>query len=96
MFADDTRVSCSHENPVYLYRTMNGSLELLRRWFVANKLTLNVQKTKYRYILFHRLQRRVKFEIKYCPLAASKLIESLSYVSFVTMFIDDVYCGGLI
>ena len=25
MFADDTSVSCSHENPVDLYRVMNGS-----------------------------------------------------------------------
>ena len=25
MFADNTSVSCSHENPVDLYRVMNGS-----------------------------------------------------------------------
>ena len=62
MFADDISVSFSHENPVDLYRVMKGSLELLRRWFIASKLTLNVQKTKY--ILFHRLQRRVNFEGK--------------------------------
>ena len=61
MFADDTSVS-SHEKTVDLYSTMNGSLELLCRWFVANKFTLNVQKTKY--ILFHRKQVRVKFEGK--------------------------------
>ena len=30
MFGDDTSASCSHENPVALYRTMNGSLELLQ------------------------------------------------------------------
>ena len=31
-------------------------------WFVANNLTLNVQKTNY--IQFHLLQRRVNFEGK--------------------------------
>ena len=46
MFADDSSVSFFHENPVDLGRVMNGILELLRRWFVAKKLTLNVQKTK--------------------------------------------------
>ena len=38
ILADDTSVSCSHENPVDLYRTMNGSLKLLRGWFVAKDL----------------------------------------------------------
>ena len=47
MFADD--VSCSHENPVDLNRIMNASLELLRRWFVANKITLNVKKEDKKY-----------------------------------------------
>ena len=85
MFADDTSVSCSHENPADLYRIMNGSLELLRRWFVSNKLTLNVQKTKY--ILFHHLQRKVNFEGK---LSYSSLeIDKVTELRFIGVMIDD-------
>ena len=63
MFADDsydTSASCSHENPLDLNRICQ--MELLRTWFVANKLALNGQKIKYK--LFHRLQTRVNFEGK--------------------------------
>ena len=85
MFADDTSVSCSHENPLDLYCVMNGSLELLRMRFVANNRTFNVQKTKY--ILFHRLQRRVNFEGK---LSFSSIdIDSVTELRFLGVMIDD-------
>ena len=46
-FADDTTVSFSSSHPETLYDTMNTQLELLNQWFGANKLSLNVKKTKY-------------------------------------------------
>ena len=85
MFADDTNVSCSHENHVDLYRVMNVSLELLPRWFVANKLTFKLQKIKY--TLFHRLQMRVHFEGK---LSFSSLeIDRVPELRFVGVMTDD-------
>jgi hypothetical protein len=49
-FADDTTISFSSSHIDTLYNTMNIELDLLNNWFMANKLSLNVNKTKY--ILF--------------------------------------------
>ncbi len=49
-FADDTTASMSSANIQSLYRNMNVQLEQLNTWFRANRLCLNVKKTKY--ILF--------------------------------------------
>jgi exonuclease III len=49
-FADDTTISLSSPNISELYNRMNHELLKLNDWFQANKLCLNVKKTKY--ILF--------------------------------------------
>ena len=46
-FADDTTCSYSSANISHLYNTMNTELEKLNQWFRANKLCLNITKTKY-------------------------------------------------
>jgi len=46
-FADDTTISFSSNNIDTLYTTMNTELIKLNTWFEANKLCLNVNKTKY-------------------------------------------------
>ena len=50
MFADDTTLYVTGSNVKSLYSTMNNDLDNLADWFKANKLALNVKKTKY--ILF--------------------------------------------
>ena len=49
-FADDTTISCSSPDINNLYNIVNEELYALNQWFYANKLCLNVKKTKY--ILF--------------------------------------------
>jgi len=49
-FADDTTITASSNDIVDLYNTMNNELKSLDHWFRANRLCLNVKKTKY--ILF--------------------------------------------
>ena len=49
-FADDTTIIDSNRDIMALYRGMNQELEHLNDWFRANRLCLNVKKTKY--ILF--------------------------------------------
>ena len=49
-FADDTTISCSSPDINNLYNIVNQELDALNQWFYANKLCLNVKKTKY--ILF--------------------------------------------
>ena len=47
LFADDTTFQVSGENLEQLYELANTELEKSSVWFQANKLTLNVKKTKY-------------------------------------------------
>ena len=49
-FADDTTILCSSYDIKALYDEMNFELGKLSEWFKANKLCLNIKKTKY--ILF--------------------------------------------
>jgi len=46
-FADDTTCSYSSSNTKTLYDTMTQELEKINQWFRANKLCLNISKTKY-------------------------------------------------
>ena len=52
LYADDTSVQISGNDITDLVSSMNAELELLSRWFKANKLCLNAQKTFY--LVFHR------------------------------------------
>ena len=47
MYADDTTLTSSAENPYVLEHKMNFDMNLIQSWLTANKLTLNVKKTKY-------------------------------------------------
>ena len=50
LFADDTNLFRSDKTIKTLFETVNDELKLINEWFTANKLSLNVKKTKY--ILF--------------------------------------------
>ena len=56
MFADDTNLFYSHNDVKELLQTMNAELSRLNDWFCANKLSLNIDKTKY--VLFHKAKSR--------------------------------------
>ena len=47
LFADDTTFQVSGQNLDHLIDHANSELEKSRVWFKANKLTLNVKKTKF-------------------------------------------------
>ena len=55
MFADDTNLFYEHKNIIKLFTTVNEKLMNINDWFMANKLSLNVGKTKYS--LFHKPSR---------------------------------------
>ena len=57
LFADDMTIGCSSANIENLYLSTNLILDLLKKWFTANKLTGNSNKSKY--ILFHRTHKPV-------------------------------------
>ena len=47
MYADDTTLTSSAEDPYILEHKMNYDMNLIQLWLTANKLTLNIKKTKY-------------------------------------------------
>jgi hypothetical protein len=47
LFADDTNALSTHENLSTLIDFVNLELKKLALWFKANKLVLNISKTKY-------------------------------------------------
>ena len=56
MFADDTNLFISDSNIENLFETMNEELRKIAIWFKANKLYLNISKTKHS--LFHSTRKR--------------------------------------
>ena len=49
LYADDTTVTISGRNPLLLTELLNDELAKLNTWFIANRLSLNVSKTKYQF-----------------------------------------------
>ena len=56
LFADDTNLFISHNDPVYLINTLNRELDKLSTWFTANWLSLNLSKTNF--IVFKPWQKK--------------------------------------
>lgn len=56
LFADDTNLFYAHKDIKTLFRTVNNELSKLAEWFKANRLSLNISKTKY--TLFHRQNKK--------------------------------------
>ena len=59
LYADDTTLEMSSNNLRKLYLEANVELDKISDWFKANKLTLNISKTKY--ILFRDKNQHVDF-----------------------------------
>ena len=47
LFADDTTLFASHRDAITLTKIMSDDLALVREWLIANRLTLNINKTYY-------------------------------------------------
>jgi hypothetical protein len=47
LFADDTNLLFQHENKALLSQIINNELENIANWFSANRLSLNIDKTKF-------------------------------------------------
>ena len=56
MLADDTNLFFSHNDINVLFEKMNKKLANVSDWFYANKLSLNVKKTRYSF--FHKSSKK--------------------------------------
>ena len=88
MFADDTNFFLSHKNIDTLFAIMNVELENVSTWFNSNKLSLNVDRTKWS--LFQPLSKR-----QFLPLTLPNLliedihIKREHVTKFLGVFIDE-------
>ena len=88
MFADDTNLFHSHANIKTLFNIVNNELNKLNGWFKANKLSLNVDKTKYTF--FHKLNQRDKIPLKLPNLNLNNsIIKRESAIKFLGIIIDE-------
>ena len=62
IFADDTNLFFSHKSIKELFHTANLELNKVFRWFNANKLFLNKDKTKYTF--FHKASEKDNIPVK--------------------------------
>ena len=89
LFADDTTFQMSHSDTEILIEKANSELEKAHDWFKANKLTLNVKKTKF--MIFSETKTQSKIELK----IGDKVIEQVGtnckekYFKFVGHVLDD-------
>ena len=67
MFADNTNLFFNHNDIKHLFTVVNNELINIKDWFTANKLSLNMEKTKYSF--FHKPSKKDDI-----PLRLPKLI----------------------
>lgn len=60
LFADDTACLLSNKSLPELFATANTELHKIAIWFKANKLAVNVKKTKF--IIFHQRQKKINLQ----------------------------------
>ena len=89
MYADDTTLTTSAEDPNVLEHKMNYDMNLIQSWLSANKLTLNVKKTKYMLIGSQFKLSRINsdFTVKVNNIPLERVIKN----KFLMMF-SQVFC----
>ena len=82
LFVDDKNLFCSDNNIRTLFETPNQELNQINDCFIANKLSLNVEKTKY--MLFHKLTDQDNIPLKWPSLQLNgNIIERENSLKFL-------------
>ena len=91
MFADDTNLFLTHKDISYLFETANLQLERINQWFISNKLSLNVSKTKYSF--FHKPSKRddISLLLPKSNINSSE-IERSECLKFLGVLLDENLC----
>ena len=85
LFADDSTLFASDSNLKTLIDTVNDNLKTVYDWINANRLTLNIDKTKY--IVFHRKKR---FDRNICNVKLGNVVlERKENIKFLGVIVDD-------
>ena len=86
MFVDDTNLFLSHSDSNVLFEKMNKELTNVSNWVNANRLLLNISKTKYSF--FHKSSKEIIF---YCGfrMLIGLTVECESSTKFLAVSIDE-------
>ena len=88
LFADDTTLYFASENINSLFKILNSELRKLDEWFRANKLSLNVKKTKYS--LFHKPKSKDSLPLKLPDIAINNIkLQRENNVKFLGVIINE-------
>ena len=88
MFADETNLFYAEENIKTLFDTVNIELQKINQWFISNKLSLNMTKTKCSF--FHKPSKKDNI-----PLVLPKVsicnneIKRYESIKFLSVFLDE-------
>jgi len=85
LFADDTTLLIRHRNVDDLTALTNTELAHMSKWFDTNKLSLNVDKTKYILFTLHNNIRNTPLEIA----IKGTNIERTSHIKFLGVTVDE-------
>ena len=88
MFSDDTNLSYAEENIKKLFDIVNIELQKISQWFISNKLSLNVTKTKYSF--FHKPSKKDNILLVLPKLSiCNNEIKRSESIKFLGVFLDE-------
>jgi hypothetical protein len=88
MFADDTNLFLSNNSITTLFQNMNMELTKISDWFKMNKLSLNVEKTKW--TLFHPASKKKLLPCELPLLFIDKIqIKRVISANFLGIYVDE-------
>ena len=80
MYADDTTLYCNLSNNTN-ENDLNSELHKISEWLASNKLSLNVQKTKF--MVFHSMQRKVKYPVLTINNTIIERVKQFNFLSII-------------
>ena len=83
LFADDSNIFFSHPDPFELLSIINSELEYVSDWLKVNKLTLNVNKTKF--MLFSNSISNLPGNVTF----NNTVLEKVDTIKFLGLTIDE-------
>ena len=87
LFADDAVLTLSHESIKHLERKFNNEIQKLHHWFIANKLTLNMKKTKF--MLFSKQQKKKSRQKKFKININNYCIKQVTEMKYLGVILDN-------
>ena len=88
MFADDSNLFSSNCDIPVLFATVNNELSKINQWFLVNKLSLNVTKTKHSF--FHKTSKKDDIPLKLPRLQINNdNIERIPSGKFLGVLLDE-------